>query len=107
MPDEFRRRKTGDSEMDAMNILAMVFADLDRAAISRILKWAEDRYVSQSSLTEGDAIKASNQFFEGIQEVARRLGSPPRAVLQAMVNVSNEIPNVPDEAEAEQAAEAE
>lgn len=88
---EIRRRKTSDPEMDAIMVISQAFADLDRAAINRVLKWAEDRYVRIPHLMPAEATEALTNFTNGIQEVARRLASNPRDVLIAMEKVTAEM----------------
>jgi hypothetical protein len=94
MPDEIRRRKTSDPEMDAILVIAQALEPLSRTQAQRVLDWAEKRFtrVELPGLS-ADMMASTNRFMEALGKTASRMGmATPEDLLQAMARVASELP---------------
>jgi hypothetical protein len=75
-----------DPEIEAVEAIAAALRPLDRAACSRVLKWAETRY-TQLHVLDGD-VEAFSRFTDAFVEAARRIGEvTPEEIMRFAENV--------------------
>jgi hypothetical protein len=93
MSKEIRRSRTGDPEMDAINVITQALEPLDRHACERVLKWAKERYVEihLPGLALKDMGKA-NEFMQGVAVTASRLNMNGADLLAQLGNLANRLP---------------
>ena len=108
MSKEIRRTRTADRELDAISVITQALSDLDIQTCERVIKWAQERFVSGP---KAGAINAWGEVLSGQIKIAQRraeeLGVDDRVLMHAVAHVRNQkklapVSDDPDVADTEE-----